>query len=167
MSEPPTDPAPEPSVSEPPPASPAPELSAAPRPLGLTSRVLVGVLVVLASALAAVVECFLVPLRLGQTLVPISLVLVVGLTPFLCQLARVGIDSRYALVLPLGVWLGVVGFLAAPRPDGDVILPAGNWVATALLIGGVLMFVLSIAGQLAEPGVGRRLLSRVRRRSVD
>lgn len=146
-------------VADPDARGPVGSTSGAPQ-IGAGERAAVTALVVVASALAAVVECFLVPFRVGTTLVPLSLVLVVGLSPFLCQLALIGTGSRLALALPPVVWLLVVIPLGTRRAEGDVVIPGGNWVSTALLLLGAATFAVSIAAQLSGPGVLWRWRSR-------
>jgi hypothetical protein len=108
-----------------------------PAPLAL--RVAGGLLVVLAAVALAVVECFLVPLRVGTVPLPLCVPLAMAGNVVLARLAG-GLTGRSLLgVLPPVLWLAVVLVLAAPRAEGDLIVPG-------TLTGLVFLFAGAVAG---------------------
>lgn len=117
-------------------------------------RILGGVLVGLAAALLAVLECYYVNLRIGATPVPIfQIVAVLGnlLLPF-AMIRLTGV--RGTAVIPGVLWIVVALILASRGPGGDVIVP-GNWQGVFLLLAGAAAVVTSIV-VLVQPGRGRR-----------
>jgi hypothetical protein len=128
-----------------PPAGPPP-----PRPDPLAVRVLAGVLVAVAAVALAALECFLVPLRVGTVPLPLSVPLALAGNVVLARLAG-GLTGRpLAGVLPPVLWLATVLLLAAPRPEGDVIVPG-------TLTGLVFLFAGTVAGAYgAASAVTRR-----------
>ena len=122
------------------PAVPATEPSgrAGPR-AGLAFRIAGGVLVTLVAVEAAVIECFLVPLRVGTVPVPLAAALAVaGNLAFPRMIVTVA-RRRSTALLPPVCWLVVVLAFAAPRGEGDLVVP-GTWPALLFL------FVGSIVG---------------------
>lgn len=97
----------------------------------------VGMLLIVAlTVLSAVWEAFLVPLRIGGTIVPVCLA-----AALLGNLA-LGIAGGRLLRLagaavPAALWFMVAGLLGTRRPEGDLII-VGSTVGTALLGVGVL-----------------------------
>ena len=111
--------------------------AAAPTPLAV--RLVLGVLVALAAAALAMIECFLVPLRIGTVPLPLCVPLAVAGNVVLARLAG-GLTGRpLAGVLPPALWLVVVLVLAAPRAEGDLIVPG-------TLTGLVFLFAGAVAG---------------------
>ncbi len=122
---------------------------------GLFGRLCAVVLVLAATALVALLESFYVLLRLGTVRVPLSLALAVVFHPLLTWLMRIASASSVAMLSPFALWLVVVFVLGLGRADGDLIITGNNWVSTALLLGGSLVFVASIAilqPRRARPG---------------
>jgi hypothetical protein len=123
-----------PSVAE---VSPAARAS---RPVGRWRRAgrIVGALVVAAVAVeVALIECFLVPLRVGTWPLPLAVVAaMVGNVVLARLMARVTGRGLTAVIPPL-LWLVVVLVLAAPRPEGDLIVP-GTWTGLAFLFLGAV-----------------------------
>jgi hypothetical protein len=116
-------------------AGPAPP----PRPDPLAFRIAAGVLVAVAAVALAVLECFLVPLRIGTVPLPLSVPLAMAGNVVLARLAG-GLTGRpLAGVLPPVLWLAVVLLLAAPRAEGDLIVPG-------TLTGLVFLFAGTVAG---------------------
>jgi len=114
-----------------------------------------------AGVLCAVFEVLLVPTRWGSTLLPIAPVLAVASNvslPLICR--RLTSTTRSALPPVVG-WLVAAFALASTRPEGDVLLPAGDtaWVSYGVLFGGALaaMATLVLAGRGLGGFVGRQL----------
>lgn len=109
----------------------------------LTPLALAGIVLVCAAAvLAAALELFLVPLRDGSTLAPVSVLFAAVSNIVLPRLGRSFADRTGAMVAPFLAWLVPMVLLAlTARPEGDVIIPGGGgeqWVYyLALLAGGV------------------------------
>ena len=120
-------------------------------PPALFSRVCGGSLVLAATVLVALVESFLVPLRVGTVRVPVSVALAVICHPLLSWLMRAATESRAATLGPFVVWLAVVLSLGRQRAEADLVLTSGNWVATILVFGGSLIFAVSLGLLLAAP----------------
>ena len=115
-------------------------------------RVVAGVLLAAVSVQAAVVECFFVPLHAGRWPVPVSvLAAVVGNVLLARGMARLT-GRRLAALLPPVLWLVVVLVLAAPRPEGDVVVP-GNLTGLAFLFLGATAGALGAAWTITP---GRR-----------
>ena len=109
------------------------------RPAPLVVRAVLGVLVVVAAVALAVIECFLVPLRVGAVPLPLCVPLAMAGNAVLARLAG-GLTGRpLAGVLPPVLWLAVVLVLAAPRAEGDLIVPG-------TLTGLVFLFAGAVAG---------------------
>lgn len=117
------------------------------------------VLLVLASALASLLELSLVPLYLGSYLVPVSVPLALGLNWLLPRLARRLVDAPGPMALILAAWLvPMAGLALTPRPEGDVYVPAGSgvqWVYYATLFGGIVVGVATLV-LAAPPGRAAR-----------
>lgn len=107
------------------------------RPAPLAVRLVLGVLVVLAAAALAVIECFLVPLRIGTLPLPLCVPLAMAGNVVLARLAGELTGRPLAGVLPPALWLVVVLVLAAPRAEGDLIVP-GTLTGLVFLFGGVV-----------------------------
>ena len=94
------------------------------------------------AALAAMLALFLVPLYAGSVIVPVAVLVALASTVALPRLAYVLVESTLAMVLPFLAWLFVVIAIGVvPRPEGDVVLPAGGgpeWVSYGVLLGGAL-----------------------------
>ena len=85
----------------------------------------------------AVLECFLVPLRIGRWPVPVCVLAAVAGNVALCRLAVRLTGRRAPGLLPPLIWLAVVLALAAPRPEGDLVVP-GSWVGILFLFAGAI-----------------------------
>jgi len=110
---------------------------AVPRPDPLALRVGWGVLVLVAAAALAVLESFLVPLRVGAVPLPVSVPLAMVGNVVLARLAG-GLTGRPVLgVLPPLLWLAVVLALSVPRAEGDLVVP-GTLTGLVFLFGGAV-----------------------------
>jgi hypothetical protein len=108
-------------------------------PVPAVVRAVLGVLVVVAAVALAVIECFLVPLRVGTVPVPLCVPLAVAGNVVLARLAGRLTGRPLVGVLPPVLWLAVVLVLAAPRAEGDLIVPG-------TLTGLVFLFAGAVAG---------------------
>lgn len=109
------------------------------RPAPLAVRVVLGLLVAVAAVGLAIVECFLVPLRIGTVPVPVSVPLAVVGNVVLARLAGRLTGRAAAAVAPPVLWLAVVLVLAAPRAEGDLVVPG-------TLTGLVFLFAGAVSG---------------------
>jgi hypothetical protein len=106
-------------------------------------------LLCLCAALAGLLEVLLVPLYAGSSLVPIAVLLAIASNIALPRMSRALIDRTGAAVLPFLSWLIVIGVIALmPRPEGDVILPAGSvgvqLVGYGVLLGGSMAGTITV-----------------------
>lgn len=111
-----------------------------------------------AGALCATYEVLLVPTRWGATLIPIAPLLAIGSNIALPVIARGLTRTAGSAMVPVLGWFVAVFLLASARPEGDVLLPAGDtaWVSYGLLLCGALAAIITlVAGD--RPG---RLLGR-------
>jgi len=106
------------------------------------------VVATLAAALSALVEAFLVPLRVGGVPVPLSPVLAVAGNVLLVRFAARVTGSRLAVLGPTLAWFWVVLALAGRTTEGDLVVP-GTLVGGALLLGGAA----ALAGAVLLTGV--------------
>jgi hypothetical protein len=110
--------------------------------LGRVVRVAGGVVVTWAAVLFAVVEAFLVPLRLFGVLVPVALVLAVVGNAGLTFLARYVTANKWGALLPGVAWF-VVTIVLSGGHGGDVIMPGNSWVPLALILCGSISVAVS------------------------
>lgn len=123
----------------------------------VTVRLLGGAVMAVAAAQLAVLECFLLPLRIGSTPVPISIPIAMLANVGLPALAYRLTASRAAAALPVMVWIVVVILASVPRPEGDVIV-TGTWRGVGLLILGAVAGAYAVGRLLARSSAsdGRR-----------
>ena len=101
-----------------------------------------------------VVGAFLVPLRVGTVMVPVSPVLAVVGNIAVGILGARAAGSRVGAVVPGAGWLIAVLTLGSSRPEGDVILPGGGAegaVALAFILLGAVAAAVGV-GLGAPPG---------------
>ena len=136
-----------------------PEREPAPGRVGWTGVVLVAA----ASALAALLEAFLVPLYAGSVIVPVSVLLAVVGNVVFPRMARAMVPRTGASLAPLVTWLLVMLGLLLGRPEGDVAFPgaprAAEWTFYGTLFGGVLAGLAAVVLSVPPP-VRREELSR-------
>ncbi|HEV2887431.1 MAG TPA: DUF6113 family protein [Jatrophihabitans sp.] len=123
-----------------------------------------------AGAMTAVVEVLLVPSRIGQTLVPLAPLLAVVSNVALPAISRGLTDTMVSAVPPVAGWLVTTFVLAGARPEGDVLLPAGDaaYISYSLLGFGTLAGLVTI-WRSNRPGAwtGRWPSSRLARSGSD
>ena len=93
-------------------------------------------LVVVLVLLTTVWGAFLVPFRLGGTLIPVSLVIVAVANAAL-GLAGGRLLGRWGAAGTGLLWMYVAFTLGSRRPEGDLIIPNG-WVGLGYLVVGVV-----------------------------
>ena len=148
-----TDPRPDPAAPAPP-GAPAPTGSAVSPPPSrpadpLALRVAVGVLISLFSVGLAVVEAFLVPLRIGTVPLPLSVLLAVAGNAGLTKLAVRQTGSIVWGVLQPVLWLLVIVVLSLPRPEGDLIVP-GSLTGLVFLFAGAVAGAYGVASEITR-----------------
>ena len=93
----------------------------------------------------------LVPVRVGTTVVPVSVALAVLGNVCVPVLSRRAVPATVAAVLPALAWVATVLFLSQARPEGDVLLVGSTplvYVTYALLgVGIVTLMVTVVRGQ--------------------
>lgn len=132
--------------------APAAVPAAPPAPDPLVLRLLAGVLIAVAAAALAVLECFLVPLRIGSVPFPIVVPMAMAGNILLARLAGRCTGSVAGAAVPPVLWLVVVIVLALPRAEGDLIVQG-------TLTGLVFLFAGAVAGAY---GVAAEITRRVR-----
>lgn len=144
MSDAPTAPAPPAPAAGPggPPAAPA-------RREPVLLRVLGGVLVAVAAVWFAVVESFLVPLRIGSVPFPVCILLAAVGNVLLARLAARWTDTTFGAAIPPVLWLLVVMVLAARRDEGDLVVP-GTTVALLFLFVGAVAGAFGVASTISR-----------------
>jgi len=128
-----------------PPASARPDRAADP----LAARVAAGVLISLFSVGLALVEAFLVPLRVGTVPLPICVLLAVAGNVVLTKLAVRQTGSVVVGVLQPVLWLLVVVVLSLPRAEGDLIVP-GSATGLVFLFAGAVAGAYGVASEITR-----------------
>ena len=136
------------------PALPAPAEPPAPAPPDqaadpLAARVAAGVLISLFSVGLALVEAFLVPLRVGTVPLPICVLLGVAGNVVLTKLAVRQTGSVVVGVLQPVLWLLVVVVLSLPRAEGDLIVP-GSATGLVFLFAGAVAGAYGVASEITR-----------------
>jgi hypothetical protein len=113
------------------------------------------------AALAALLELLLVPLRIGTTLVPVTVLFALAGNVAFPRLAHVLIASPAAALAPFLAWLAPMLILSmTPRPAGDVLVRGGGgeqWVFYGVLLGGAVAGTATVV--LSAPSRRARLLA--------
>ncbi|HST63572.1 MAG TPA: hypothetical protein VLM05_00150 [Mycobacteriales bacterium] len=121
-------------------------------------RVAGGVLVAVAALALAVVECFLVPLRIGSVPLPVVVPLAMAGNILLARLAGRWTGSVVGAAAPPVLWLLVVIVLALPRAEGDLIVP-GSLTGLVFLFAGAVAGAYGVASEITrrvKPAPARR-----------
>jgi hypothetical protein len=127
------------------PATPA--AAAAPDPLAL--RLAAGGLIAVAAVGLAVLECFLVPLRIGSVPAPVVVPLAMAGNILLARLAGRWTGSVAGAAVPPVLWLAVVIVLALPRPEGDLIVQ-GTLTGLVFLFAGAVSGAYGVAAEITR-----------------
>jgi hypothetical protein len=123
-----------------------------PRPWTRAERGWASVLLVVLTVLLALWGAFLVPFRVGGTLVPVSLVIAVVGNVLVGRAAARLAGSGGALATGV-LWLGVAFVLSSRRAEGDVVVP-GSTVGTAFLVSGALASAVAYGAAVLRPAPG-------------
>ena len=115
----------------------------------LAVRVAAGVLISLFSVGLALVEAFLVPLRVGTVPLPICVLLGVAGNVVLTKLAVRQTGSVVVGVLQPVLWLLVVVVLSLPRAEGDLIVP-GSATGLVFLFAGAVAGAYGVASEITR-----------------
>jgi hypothetical protein len=121
------------------------------RPLALLGWALAAVV---ASGWLALVEVFWLPLRVGEVLVPVSVVAAVAGNLLLVRWAHRCSGSRVVAVLPAVVWLVVALAASQRRPEGDLVITGSGFtgvVGIAFLLLGVVAAAFAVGRVLGSP----------------
>jgi hypothetical protein len=145
-----TDPRPDPAA----PARPAPAAAVVPAPAParrdpLAVRVAAGVLVSVFAVGLALVEAFLVPLRVGTVPLPICVLLAVAGNVVLTKLAVRQTGSIVCGLLQPVLWLVVIVVLSVPRAEGDLIVP-GSATGLVFLFAGAVAGAYGVASEITR-----------------
>lgn len=98
----------------------------------------------LATLLLSLAEVFLVPFSAGGHYVPVALVILLVSSPVLVWAGRWAMAHPLGALLPLPFWF-VVNVLGSDKTStGDLLLTAGNWVASVFFLGGLVVWLVSI-----------------------
>jgi hypothetical protein len=116
-------------------------------------RVVAGALIAVAAVALTVLECFLVPLRIGSVPVPVAVPLAMAGNVLLPRLAARQTGALAGVVLPPVLWLVVVIVLSVPRAEGDLIVP-GSVTGLVFLFAGAVAGAYGVAAE-----IGRRARS--------
>ncbi|MGA8115635.1 MAG: hypothetical protein WCA46_18395 [Actinocatenispora sp.] len=116
------------------PATPAVEPSSLVRVLDLTVRIVGMVVVVWGSVLAALLESFLVPLRVAGFRLPLSLLLAVVGNILFMYMAKWATGRRFLALVPGLLWFVVTIVMSGQTTEGDTVLIGGDWMPLALLL---------------------------------
>jgi hypothetical protein len=115
----------------------------------LAVRVAAGVLISAFAVGLAVVEAFLVPLRVGTVPLPICVLLAVAGNVVLTKLAVRQTGSIVCGVLQPVLWLVVIVVLSVPRAEGDLIVP-GSATGLVFLFAGAVAGAYGVASEITR-----------------
>lgn len=110
----------------------------------LLQRVWGGLLMLVATVLVTLLEIFFLPYVIGTQHIPISLVLLVLGSPLLCAGARWALGHPLGALLPLPVWFVLSALGNYKTATGDLLITAGNWVASVYVLLGLVVWLGSI-----------------------
>ena len=100
-------------------------------------RISGGIVVCAAAAMLAVLEVFLVPIRLAQSYVPVAALLAVGSNIALPIAMRYVTRGKLVAMLPGLIWFVVAIIGCSPTLEGDLLVPA-IWPGVAMLLAGAV-----------------------------
>lgn len=106
-------------------------------------RVLGGVLVGLGAVELGVLECFLVPFRIGGTSTPLALLLALVGNVALTRVMYRATGHRVATAVPVVAWLALVLVFSVKTAEGDLVVP-GTWPGLLFLFGGTIAGAVAV-----------------------
>ena len=106
-------------------------------------------LVLLLTVLLALWGAFLVPFRVGGTLVPVSLV-IAAVGNVLVGRAGARVAGSTGAVVPGLLWVALTLVLSSRRAEGDVVVP-GSTVGLAFLLVGALSSAVAYGAAVLRP----------------
>jgi hypothetical protein len=119
-------------------------------------RLVVGGLIAVLAVGLALVEAFLVPLRVGTVPLPICVPLAMAGNIVLAKLAARQTGSIAWGAVPPVLWLVVVIVLSLPRAEGDLIVP-GSLTGLVFLFAGAVAGAYGVASEITRSaGATRR-----------
>jgi hypothetical protein len=123
-------------------------------------RIAAGVVIGACAAAFAMLEVFLVPMRIGTTPFPLAIVLAVVVNVLAPALMHWATEIPMTSFVPAVVWFLVVGPGTVTGPGGDVLIP-GTWQGVTFLLAGVAAIVAGLVldairtTRAAAPAAGR------------
>jgi hypothetical protein len=111
---------------------------------------------VAAAVLTALLEVFLTPLRLGQTLVGVSVLLAVVGNAALVTFTLRATSARWPIVLTALAWFAVMVAASGRTTEGDILLPGNNWVGPATIFAGSIAFAVAAYRTILPPARSTR-----------
>jgi hypothetical protein len=112
-------------------------------------RVVAGVLVAVLAVGLALVEAFLVPLRIGTIPLPVCVPLAMAGNIALAKLAARQTGSIAWGAVPPVLWLIVVIVLSLPRAEGDLVVP-GSLTGLVFLFAGAVSGAYGVASEITR-----------------
>jgi hypothetical protein len=112
-------------------------------------RVAAGVLVAVLAVGLALVEAFLVPLRIGTVPLPVCVPLAMAGNIVLAKLAARQTGSIAWGAVPPVLWLIVVIVLSLPRAEGDLVVP-GSLTGLVFLFAGAVAGAYGVASEITR-----------------
>jgi hypothetical protein len=119
------------------------------RPWTRLQRGWAGALVLALTVLLALWGAFLVPFRVGGTLVPVSVVIAVVGNVLVGRAAGRLAGSTGPLLTGV-LWIGMALVLSSRRAEGDVVVP-GSAVGLAFLVAGALASAVAYGAAVLRP----------------
>ena len=86
--------------------------------------------------LLAAVGALYTPFRIGNVLLPLSVVIVVAGMILLVRFTYDVTEHKWVSLVPGLVWLALTLVVSSRRTEGDLVLAQSNWVATVYLFAG-------------------------------
>lgn len=125
--------------------------------MSTVGRVVSGAAVLILAGMATVLEVFYLPLRAGQLIMPLSVLVAVVLNVAFTRAMYALSGSVLVSLLPGAVWLAVIARAATARPEGDLLITDGSSstalavVNLAFLLLGVLALIYAVATVRRRP----------------
>ncbi len=124
-------------------------------------RIVTGAAILVLAGMATVLEVFYLPLRAGQWIIPLSVLVAAVLNVAFTRAMYAVSGSVLVSLLPGAAWLAVIARAATARPEGDLLITDGSSstelavVNLAFLLLGVLTLAYAVATPRRRPRPGR------------